>query len=140
MTDDTRIQDASRDDIAVADEAYARFCRGFSEGAWDDFFALVADEVDFSWPAEPGAGRFAGVDGRRQMEDRFRRFGGDSRITDITVIGRSVVGDTVFFEDDSSGVIEGEPYHALHCVVFTVRDGALVRFREYIAQPGAAAA
>jgi ketosteroid isomerase-like protein len=119
----------------VADEAYSRFCRGFTDGLWDEFFALVAGEVDFSWPVAPGAGRFTGAEGRRRMEERFRLFGGrDRRMTDINVTARTVAGDTVFYEDDSSGVMDGEPYHARHCIIFTVRDGLVVGYREYIAQ------
>jgi hypothetical protein len=29
------------------------------------------------------------------MEERFRRFGGDSRMTEITVTARTVAGETV---------------------------------------------
>jgi ketosteroid isomerase-like protein len=119
---------------AIADLAYAQFCRGFTEGRWDEFFDLVADEVDFAWPTAPGAGRFTGTDGRKEMEKRFRTFGGDRRMTDIHITARSVSGDTVFYEDDSHGVMAGVPYHRRHCIIFTVRDGLVIGYREYVAQ------
>jgi ketosteroid isomerase-like protein len=119
---------------AIADLAYARFSRGFTDGDWDAFFELVADEVDFAWPTAPGAGRFTGADGRREMEKRFRTFGGDRRMTDINVTARNVSGDTVFYEDDSRGVMAGVPYHGRHCIIFTVRDGLVVGYREYVGQ------
>jgi ketosteroid isomerase-like protein len=119
---------------AIADLAYARFSHGFTDGQWDEFFDLVADEVDFAWPTAPGAGRFMGAEGREEMEQRFRTFGGDRRMTDINVTARNVSGDTVFYEDDSRGVMAGVPYHGRHCIIFTVRDGLVIGYREYVAQ------
>jgi hypothetical protein len=40
----------------------------------------------------------------------------------------------VFCEDNSRGVMPGVPYHARHCIVFTVRDGLVVGYRESTAQ------
>jgi hypothetical protein len=127
---------------AIADLAYARFCRGFTEGRWDEFFDLVADEVDFAWPTAPGAGRFTGADGRRKMEERFRAFGGDRRMTEINVIARNVSGDTVFYEDDSHGVMAGAPSHGRHWTQRrhrtrgpnTPQDVALLRHRGFVLQ------
>lgn len=113
------------------DVVYDRFCRGFTNGEWDPFFELVSDEVDFYWPTNPGAGRFNGADGRAAMEERFRRFGGALRMTDINVIARSEIGDTVIYEDESSGDMAGTPYHARHCIFFTLQDGRVVGYREY---------
>ncbi len=122
------------DAAGVAERAYERFCTGFTTGEWDDFFELVAEEVDFAWPVEPGAGRFSGSEGRKRMEQHFRFFVGDNRMTDIRRTATTVAEDTVIFEDDSRGVVAGMPYHARHCVFFTVGDGRIVGFREYIAQ------
>ena len=122
-------------DIASrAELAYARFCDGFLNGVWDPFFELVADEVEFAWPTEPGAGTFSGRAGRRLMEEHFRVFGGDLRMTEIRRTATTVAGDTVIFEDDSRGDLAGTAYHARHCIFFTLRDGAVVGYREYIAQ------
>ena len=88
--------------------------------ATDDFVVLVADEVDLAWPTEPGAGRFTGAEGCREMEKRFRRFGGGMRLSEINVAARTVAGERVFCEDNSRGVMPGVPYHARHCIVFTV--------------------
>jgi hypothetical protein len=52
---------------AIADLAYAGFSRGFTDGHWDEFFELVADEADFAWPTAPGAGRYTGRNGREEM-------------------------------------------------------------------------
>jgi ketosteroid isomerase-like protein len=122
------------DVVAAAELAYARFCTGFLTGDWDPFFHLVADEVDFAWPVEPGAGRFTGREGRRLMEEHFRVFGGALRMTDIRRTATTVAGDTVIFEDDSRGDLAGQAYHARHCIFFTLRDGRVVGYREYIAQ------
>ncbi len=122
------------DVASVAELAYERFCTGFETGAWDAFFDLVAEEVDFGWPVEPGAGRFSGTEGRSRMEQHFRFFGGEYRMTDIRRTATTVAGDTVIFEDDSRGDLAGTTYHARHCIFLTVGGGRIVGYREYIAQ------
>jgi ketosteroid isomerase-like protein len=124
----------STDISSLADETYRRFSAGFSDGRWDEFFELVAEEVDFRWPAEPGAGHFTGVEGRQTFEQRVRPFGGESRITDVEPTARTIVGDVAIFEDEARGIVGGAPYRARHCLFFTFRDGRVVGFREYIAQ------
>ena len=124
----------STDVTAVAERAYERFCAGFLTGDWDPFFELVADEIDFAWPTEPGAGTFHGAEGRRRMEQSLRVFGGDLRMTDIHRTATTVAGDTVIFEDNSYGDMAGNPYHARHCIFFTIGDGKVVGYREYVAQ------
>lgn len=124
----------STDITATAELIYTRFLDGFLTGTWDPFFEHVADEVDFAWPTNPGAGEFHGAEGRALMEKNFRVFGGDYRMTDIERTTTTVAGDTVFFEDRSRGDMNGTPYHARHCIIFTIRDEKLVGYREYIAQ------
>ena len=122
------------DVVTVAERAYERLCTGFTTGAWDPFFDMVADEVDFGWPVEPGAGRFSGSEGRRLLEQQLRVFVGDVRLTDIRRTATTEAGDTVIFEDESRGDLGGTPYHARHCVFLTVGGGRILGFREYIAQ------
>jgi ketosteroid isomerase-like protein len=56
-------------------------------------------------------------------------------VTDFeSVFARNVSGDTVFYEDDSHGLMAGQPYHGRHCIIFTVQDGLVVGYREYVAQ------
>jgi ketosteroid isomerase-like protein len=124
----------SNDITAIAETIYERFCSGFANGDWDAFFAYVEDELPVAWPAEPGAGSYAGAEGRQFLEQQLRFFGGEHRITDITRTATTVAGDTVFFEDISRGEIFGAPYHARHCVILTIRNNKVAGFREYIAQ------
>jgi hypothetical protein len=65
----------------VAELVYGRFSAGFTTGAWDPFFELVTDEVDFVRPTGPGAGRFSGTEGRTLMDKspRLRRRTPDDR-------------------------------------------------------------
>lgn len=132
-TEITSTNNASTDIAAVAELAYERFCTGFTTGSWEPFFELVADEVDFAWPVEPGSGTFHGVEGRRLMEQQFRIFGGEYRMTEINRTATTVAGDTVIFEDDSRGDMGGTAYHRRHCVFITVGGGKVVGYREYTA-------
>jgi ketosteroid isomerase-like protein len=62
-------------------------------------------------------------------------FGPLGLVTDFeSVFARNVSGDTVFYEDDSHGLMAGQPYHGRHCIIFTVQDGLVVGYREYVAQ------
>jgi ketosteroid isomerase-like protein len=54
-------------------------------------------------------------------------------MTDIRRTATTVAGDTVIVEDDSRGDMAGTPYHARHCIFFTIRGGLIVGYREYVA-------
>jgi ketosteroid isomerase-like protein len=111
----------------VVREAYSAFGRGDIPGV----LGLLADDVDWNVPeAVPHGGHFAGRDAVggffQGIGDRWEDFSVD--IDDVVDGGDNVVG-----VGRATGNLKGTGqagYGFTH--VFTVRDGRVVRFREYV--------
>jgi hypothetical protein len=120
------------DDVeAIGQKAYDALNHGFETGEWDGYFELFGPEVDAILPA-PATGRFTGTEGRAKLVEFFSQFvRGAAQLGEVEDIGKTVAADRVIFEDRAKGTVGGEPYEALHCLHFIIRDGKVVGFHEY---------
>lgn len=108
--------------------AYAAFAKGDIPALLE----LLADDVDWSSPGTlPQGGDYTGKDGALQF---FQGIGAAWDSLDVEVESIGEAGDgVVLVVTHLSGTRKGggpAEYGAAH--VFTVRDGKIVRFREYV--------
>lgn len=120
------------DDVdVVGQKAYDALIQGFQSGHWEGFFEFFGPEVDALLPS-PATGRFSGAEGRAKLVEFFSQFvRGAAQLGEVEDIGKTVAADRVIFEDRAKGTVGGEPYEALHCLHFIIRDGKVVGFHEY---------
>ena len=111
----------------IVEAAYAAFARGDIAGV----LALLDDDVEWSSPATlPQGGHFHGKDGVGQF---FQSIGASWSALALDVESVSEVGASqvigVVRADGARPDWGPSGYGAVH--VFTIRDGKIVRFREY---------
>ncbi|MEH0935797.1 nuclear transport factor 2 family protein [Micromonospora psammae] len=125
---------SSDDVVARAERAYECFCQGLSTGRWQEFFGLLADEVEVLWPYPPTPGRYVGRDGRDKLVQFCGQLGGEgNRITEILSVRGTATEDGMVFEDHSRGEFFAQPYEGRHSIRLVMRGGQVVGFHEYLA-------
>lgn len=120
------------DNIAMVRQQFEAFGRG----ATDVALAAVADEVDWLAPvsARPGSLPWAGHRrSRQQVADYFRELSSAVRPQPFQDLIYTAAGDRVVVEGRNRGTVlaTGRPYEHEWVMVFTIRDGQVVRFRHY---------
>jgi ketosteroid isomerase-like protein len=108
----------------------------FGHGDIDVALAAVADEVDWLAPvsARPGSLPWAGHrHSRQQVADYFRELASAVRPQPFQDLLFTAAGDRVVVEGRNCGTVlaTGRPYEHEWVMVFTIRDGQVVRFRHY---------
>ena len=117
--------------VQVVKDAYAAFLRGDITGV----LALVADNVD--WHAikgAEGAAPHAGArKGRAAVADFFTELGASTEFTTFEPREFIAQDDQVAVIGDYSATVKGtgRPVRCDWVMVFTVKDGRIVRFREW---------
>jgi ketosteroid isomerase-like protein len=120
------------DVIPTAREALRRWIAGAGGGDWRPLVELLAPDVAFSVPVD---GFLGNRTGRADAERFFAYLTGAVR-ADLEPTSMLVDGDRVAFEVAVHGRWQGRPFRQGLCLVFVVRDGVIVEFREYLAWPG----
>lgn len=117
--------------VEVVKKAYAAFQRGDIHGV----LALVDDNAD--WHAvkgAEGAAPHAGArKGRAQVADFFAQLGASTEFTRFEPLEFIAQGDQVVVIGDYAATVKttGRSVASDWAMVFTVRDGRIVRFREW---------
>jgi ketosteroid isomerase-like protein len=111
----------------IVETAYAAFARGDIAGV----LALLDDNVEWTSPATlPQGGHFRGKDGVGQF---FQRIGAawSALALDVESVSEAGASQVVGVVRADGARLDGgaSGYGAVH--LFTVRDGKIVRFREY---------
>jgi ketosteroid isomerase-like protein len=120
------------DVTSMAREALRRWIRGAGGGDWRPLVELLAPDVAFSVPVDGFLGHRTG----RAEAERFFAFLAEAVRADLEPTSVLVDGDRVAFEVSVRGRWLGRPFRQGLCLVFVVRDDAIVEFREYLAWPG----
>jgi ketosteroid isomerase-like protein len=120
--------------VEVAVAAFAGIQRGAATGDWDDFLALLAEEVRIMIPVpstEVGApeGVLRGKDVARQMFDSRHR----EKVRGAVLEGRRLAanGPLVVVESRVEGTLDTELVANHFVFVFEVADGEIVSMYEY---------
>ena len=129
MTADTSAQD-------TADRAFQAWQRGEHDGIYDDFLALMSAREDFviySHPLEKqgvlhGAAAYDAlhklIDGRTEKPNHLT----------FSRVKRFDSSDEIAFQFDSNGNVADmdAPYHGCNAIFFTIKNGKVAGFREYL--------
>jgi ketosteroid isomerase-like protein len=120
-------------DAAVgAREALRHWISGAADGDWSRLIGMLAPDVAFSVPVEG----FHGDRHGRSEASRFFAHLAEAVRAELTPTVALVHGDRVAFEVSVRGRWLERPFRQALCLVFVVRDGLIVEFREYLAWPG----
>jgi uncharacterized protein len=95
---------------------------------------LCADDVVFEFPFAP-PGRPARVEGKLALGDYLKGISGRMRLEGVSnlEIHETVKPEVAIIEMTMTGTVTatGAPYEQSYVVVLTVRDGLIVRYRDY---------
>jgi ketosteroid isomerase-like protein len=122
---------AEQENVGVARDAYAAFQRGDIPG----LIELLADDIDWWVPGEPEQIPQAGrVSGRAAVGEFFGRLAESEEITHFEPREFIAQGDKVVVTGNYKGRTRpaGRDYDLDWLHVFTVRDGRIAAFREYL--------
>jgi ketosteroid isomerase-like protein len=116
------------DGAAVVQAAYEAFGKGDIEGV----LAMLSPDVEWSAPATlPQGGHFTGLDGALEF---FKGLVAtwDPLSLDVEAVGEVGPGLVAGIVRGSGSLRDGSPasYGAVH--IFNVKDGKVIRFREYV--------
>jgi hypothetical protein len=105
----------------------------WTEGLWDEYFALYADEFDFEFPAPPQTGRWSGKEAVAQRDQWRARFE-NWRLTTTGEDLRLYDGSWVVTCNHAEGVSNGKPFKGLLTTIFHRIDdeGRIVEYREFL--------
>jgi ketosteroid isomerase-like protein len=120
------------DAAAGAREALQHWISGAAGGDWSRLIGMLDPDVEFSVPVD-------GFHGNRRGRSEAHRFFGhlaEAVRAELTATSALVCGDRVAFEVSVRGHWRERPFRQALCLVFVVRDGRIVEFREYLAWPG----
>ena len=119
-------------DLDVAQSAMAHWQHGAASGDWSNLVALMAADVTYHVPVPGFEGIQHGVPAAERFFDYLSaNFRGELRVAS-TLIGDTRIG----FEVRVAGTFHGKRFTQALCLVFTIRDGAVASFAEYLAWPG----
>ncbi len=120
---------------AVAEQAFTHLTRALATGAWDPFFALLADDLTFSFPM----GKYLGTHQGKDKAMEFFRYVSATFPKGILVteVMRKSGGSTTFvYEFRDEGELRGEPYKNRVAVSFDVCGARICGYREYFGSDG----
>ncbi|MHA4819839.1 nuclear transport factor 2 family protein [Streptomyces aculeolatus] len=115
------------------DEVVEAFGKAWTEGAWDDYFAMYADEFVFEFPSPPLTGRWSGAEAV-EHRDRWRAMFEASRLTTTGEDLRLYDGFWVVSCNHAEGILRGKPHKGLLTTVLhrIDEDGRIVEYREFL--------
>jgi len=120
-------------DAAVgARDALRHWISGAAEGDWSRLIDMLDPDVAFSVPVEGFHGNRRG----RAEASRFFAHLTQAVRAELTPTSTLVEGDRVAFEVSVRGRWLERPFRQALCLVFVVREGRVIEFREYLAWPG----
>jgi ketosteroid isomerase-like protein len=122
----------AHDAAAGADRALRHWISGAADGDWSQLIGMLAPDVVFSVPVEGFYGNRSG----RSDASRFFAHLTDAVRAELTPTSALVQSDRVAFEVSVRGRWLERPFRQALCLVFVVRDGRIIEFREYLAWPG----
>jgi len=117
-------------------EVFQRFLDASVGNRWDDLADCYAEDVVIEIPFAP-AGVPKTSEGREILRKRFHQAGDRRTITkaDRVSVRQTSDPEVLVAEFDLHGVLDGKPYVASYCLVMTVRNGEIVRSRDYSGSP-----
>ncbi|WP_020663300.1 nuclear transport factor 2 family protein [Amycolatopsis benzoatilytica] len=117
-------------------EVFQRFLDASVGNRWDDLADCYAEDVVIEIPFAP-AGVPKVSEGRELLRKRFHQAGERRTITkaDRVSVHRTSDPEVLVAEFDLHGVLDGKQYVSSYCLVMTVRDGQIVRSRDYSGSP-----
>ncbi|WP_432845763.1 nuclear transport factor 2 family protein [Amycolatopsis sp. CA-161197] len=109
------------------------FARAWTDGEWDGYLALYADDFVFEYPAEPSAGRWTGADAVAHRDRWHQRFK-DVRVVTTGEDLRMFAGPWVAVCNHSESVIAGTRRKNVLTTVLHRIDGSgrIVEYREFL--------
>jgi ketosteroid isomerase-like protein len=103
-------------------------------GDYDGYVDLLHDEIVFEFPFAP-PGRPKRVEGKADLRDYLGRYPGRIEFVRLLkmVVHETVDPEVVVLEMSIEGRLKttGEPYQMGYISVVTVRDGRILRYRDY---------
>jgi len=120
------------DEVAGAHQALQHWISGAADGDWSRLIGMLDPEVAFSVPVEGFRGDRRG----RAEASRFFAHLSEAVRAELTPTSTLVQGDRVAFEIAVNGRWLERPFRQALCLVFVVREGRIIEFREYLAWPG----
>lgn len=123
--------------LTVGLRALEHFKTGLATGAWEPFFAMLADDFTLYFPH----GKFRGLStGKAKGEEFFRyvteTFGGCLLITEVLRIAASET--TFIFEFRNEGQLRGAAYKNRVTISWDIRGEQIIAAREYFGSDGQA--
>lgn len=126
-------------DITTARKAFDLFAKGWATGNFEDYLALLADEMIFWFPAGVHRGKFSGVAGRKEMMAKCHDDAASgNRLTFSSPQYVLTDESSVMFEFESSGTMSGKHYQGHNAIALKVKDGKVTGYREYFGDVSAA--
>lgn len=117
--------------LANGRKAWQAFEEGWARGQWNAYTALLSTEMEFSFPVGPFRGKYFGREGYEKM---LAKIASDSqtgyRLT-FTVRHVSQNADTVLYEYEAEGNLDGYAYKSCNAIAFQIRAGKIAGYREY---------
>ena len=120
------------DEAAGAHRALQHWISGAADGDWSQLIGMLDPEVAFSVPVDGFHGNRRG----RSEASRFFAHLAEAVRAELTPTSTLVQGDRVAFEVSVRGRWLERPFQQALCLVFVVREGRIIEFREYLAWPG----
>ena len=103
-------------------------------GDFDGYVDLMHDEIVFEFPFAP-PGRPKRVEGKADLRDYLGRYPGRVEFVRLLemIVHQTVDPEVVVLEMSIEGRLKetGEPYEMAYISVVTVRDGRILRYRDY---------
>jgi uncharacterized protein len=121
--------------MATAVDVFSKLAQaGVGTGDIGALVDLCADDVVFEFPFAP-PGRPTRVEGKPALGDYLNAVSGRVRIESVRNLEmhETVKPDVAIIEMTMTGTVTatGAPYEQSYVVVLTVRDGLIVRYRDY---------
>lgn len=130
MDAQTPINDSPEQILEVANRAFGFLKKGFSDGDFEPYFAMLSEDYTFCLPLEPARGEHRGVEKAREYYRMSKDTGSWLNLHDpFSVTGND---KTVIFEFEVNGVIEGKDFRNRIAIALDVRGDKISGFREYL--------
>ncbi|WP_033290917.1 nuclear transport factor 2 family protein [Amycolatopsis jejuensis] len=122
--------------VMGTEAVFERFLAASVDNRWDDLADLYAEDVVIEIPFAP-AGVPTMTQGREELRKRFHQAASRRRITkaDRVVVHQTSDPEVLVTEFDLHGEMEGKPYVSTYAMVMTMREGRIVRSRDYSGPP-----
>jgi uncharacterized protein len=120
--------------MTTAVDVFGKLAQGVGTGDIAAMVHLCADDVVFEFPFAP-PGRPTRIEGKPALIDYLTALSGRMRIEDVPSleIHQTVKPDVAIIEMTMTGTVTatGALYRQSYVVILTVRDGLIVRYRDY---------